>query len=137
MSRLPPLVVKLLVSHGVALVAGVVLALVLPHRNVAHETLTEMSRAPLQAGITLAFRFGEPAHARALIQRALAVEPTDSFEWADAMELELHLAVIDGEQIPESGRSEHIQKAGVACNHAGRGGCDPDQLREAARALLR
>jgi hypothetical protein len=137
MNVLPPLVVKLLVSHAVALVAGVLLAVFLPHRNVAHETLKVMARAPLQAGTDLAFRFGEPEHARALIQRALAAEPTDSFEWMDAMNLELHLAVIDGEQIPESGRSEHIQKAAVACNHAGNGGCEPDQLREAARALLR
>ena len=72
-----------------------------------------------------------------LIERALPPAPSEAFEWSEAMNWELHLAAIDGEQIPESGRSEHLQKAGIACHRAGNGGCDLEQLREAARALLR
>ena len=136
-TRLSPLAAKLIASHVAALAAGAALAFFLPRKNVAHETLTALSRAPLQAGITLAFRHGDPAQARPLIERALPPAPSDAFEWSEAMNWELHLAAIDGEQIPESGRSEHLQKAGIACHRAGNGGCDLEQLREAARALLR
>ncbi len=96
-----------------------------------------MTRRPLLAAVTLAFRYGEPEQARPLLQRAVANEPKDPVAWGDAMTMHLHLAVLDGEQIPESGRSEHITRAGVACTEFGLRTCSPEELRDVARGILR
>lgn len=137
LSSLPPLAIKLAVSHLAVVIAGILTGALLPRANASHETLAVMTRRPLLAAVTLAFRYGDPEQARPLLQRAVANAPKDPVAWGDAMTMHLHLAVLDGEQIPESGRSEHITQASVACTEFGLRTCSPEELRDVARGILR
>lgn len=137
LTPLPPLAIKLAVSHLAVVIAGILTGAFLPRANASHETLAVLTRRPLLAAVTLAFRYGEPEQARPLLQRAVAKEPKDPVAWGDAMTMHLHLAVLDGEQFPESGRSAHIAQASVACAEFGLPTCSHEELRDVARGILR
>jgi hypothetical protein len=106
------------------------------HRSFTQSVVADLTRRPLKVASVLAFRFGAPDDAKVLLQ-ALRRGPAGSFSDADEMEIELRLAVLDGEQGLSASNSPHLQAASKACQRFRHSNCEDSCLRQVAARFAR
>lgn len=92
------------------------------------------SRSQFQAAM-LAYRFGPPDHARALLQSLLRRAPESDLEWGDVMLTRVRLAIVDGEHTRDRGPWPQLSAASDACRRFGKQDCSTEQLRGVAAKL--
>jgi hypothetical protein len=119
---------KLLFTHAAALGLGLVAALVfwLVEGRSLREVNAGFVQRALERASELAFRFGKPEHARALLEK-LPVEAAEP-DPANVMMAELRLAVLSGEHLEPPRATTHLERAAVACSRFSKDPCDRPTL---------
>jgi hypothetical protein len=100
-----------------------------------HEFHDEFAGRPQADAAFLAFRFGSVRDARILLGDLPRPSTNSRSAWGDQMITELRLAVLDGEQLGNSGFTPHLSAAANACGRFRLSTCNLDDMRKVAKKV--